>query len=179
MKPFSFRTVMLALILVSVVVRVATIRMRDDTLLHFDMTAALIQVAGHAGFEVLPNSAKPSELLHGAVPFRRPSCAAVSWAVPFAFSHEARAVVRRLDVDGYDVRYLYIDYVEPVQNQPRMMLEMLRHTALWVFGDRRYVTPKIALALVEPPGCLDARSPDWRQVWRADQPRAAAGGGRP
>lgn len=165
MSRWLWRFGLLAVMAVSMMLRFEAIRSRDLILDRFDLSATLSRIIADAGMTLLPNPAPAGRLMSKTVYFVRPGCAGTSYAMPFTFNADASTMLSRLGLDGYDIRFIYLDVEWRSQDRTRMFLAWIEQSIKSALGQSSYLPVKVALALAEPRGCAGLPTPQWRMAW--------------
>jgi hypothetical protein len=169
----ALRAFLLVLLVVSALVRVQTIRDREDMIARHDSRQAVTALLTRSGLQVNENPLRPPKILSWIVYFHRPGCGQTSLAMPFRMNLEALPIVGRVAAEGYKYRFYYLDGSWPTQDHLVMFRLWLTHAVLSVIAASPYIPVHTALVTADPVACDVRETVDWKLVWNREHQRSA------
>jgi hypothetical protein len=166
-----FRSLLLASVLASLVVRFEGLRIREATAPGYNVDTAIREIIQDRGFPLLENPAKPPKVLSRAVYFQRPECSRTSLVLPFALNSEVLLYLDKAIKPDFEPRFFYLDKSWQSYDRFAMYFEWGKNVLLGSFGGPRYITETTAIVVAEPSDCDHSASIDWRKAWGRDRRR--------
>jgi hypothetical protein len=152
-----------SLIFLTLAIRLRSIEHRDAMIASFDIGSAIKELAKENGLDAQENS---TNLVPGAIYFKRPECPAPSIILPFDLNFEALPPLSRIaPLPSYTYIFLYLDGSWATQNRASIFATRLKHSVLGLFGASRFLPVRQAIVLAEPNGCPGSARFDWQLIW--------------
>jgi hypothetical protein len=170
-----FRSLLLLIILISLVVRFQGLRNRNEMVANHNVDTAIIEIVEDYGFPLRENPAKPPKVLSRAVYFQRPECGRTSLVLPFDINSEVLLYLDMLIKPGFERRFIYHEKSWETYDRFAMYFEWAKNVFLAGLGRPRFITERTAIVVVEPLDCNRSLSIDWRKAWNLERQRDSAG----